>query len=1733
MKLGVLRKDSHRKDLVTWARLLGRIGTRFPNTKSEKIVFPAGREELPEFVGRRVQSRRLRAAPGATRPCSMQRTPRPSIAGLKSSCFVAGDSVKSSRAAAEGVLGLGPKMWAILVLALMTCLFAVSHSAAQEAPESVFVEPDRELRQRLDIAGDLLERGRHSEAIQVLVSVLQSPEDYLFSRRQPRRTAPNGTGGNADRPAGNAPRRGFQPVPARSRRRTTLRAARQLISLKREARRLLGQLPDEARRAYELQYGESAARRLEAAVVARDKSAIAEVARLFPHTQAGQESLILLGYDQVNRGHYLGAALSFGEARDSVAAAPFEPMLSLMLWSCWQRSNRAERAGAIEREMLAKYPEAELEFGGTSYRLFEEQQLNPQLVAALGSEVPREPLDAIDWRLAGGDAARNASSDGGRPLVTRPRWRQRLSYDAAAVKALTTARREFSERLTAAIPAAQAIAVRDMILLRSPTSLVAVDFKSGKRLWSISPTQLDVPQNRGDVAGIPAGVDLRRRVWLDRTFGTLSSDGTTVFAVESLGGVEDDLAGQPRIDPRFARARFGTDISQLAAMQNELVAYDVARSEGKRVWAVGGPHGVEPELEDAYFLGVPLPLEGRLYTLIEQEGEVRLVALGHDGRLLWKQSLALIPEGGSFALDRRFRGLSPSAAENILVCPTGVGALVAIDLTTRDLLWGYSYSPRTSQEEYEQAVPMLRPWNARQVSRGWLTSVGETSADDSVTIAAGAVLATPSDGRGLHLVDLATGKRRVVIRAGDSGVELYVGAVYQRHAFLVGDKDVTVVNLDRGSSERVAGSAFAKKAVPSGRGFRVADRYYLPLARPFRGELMVLDLAARKVVEHIEMDGPTVPGNLICYQGQIVSVGSEFVEMYEELEQVRRRYESQLAADPEDPWALTDKAAATIEIGKGASPEEAVSLLRRARSRYQKLNAELADSDPERGRLVAGQLVVRKLLFESLLAMMQGNFVKHRDLIDEIEPLIVARDERVDYLRVVSEGHDRNNELDKALAAYLELIDHVGTGEGLQRLSVAHSVRTSNWIRARLSTLYGRLDPAQRARYDDLVSQEYEVLEDARAAAPLRAFLDIHGGHSVSREVEQQLVERFSQQLSPSERVALLSSLVEQGPPDSRGGYVAQLASIYQRAGRPVEAAYYYRRLREEWADAKVLADKTGKQLVDALPAKSPTRLQFATAADWPFGTVTYSRSARQPRQRGPVANVQLLQRSAVHPEDLKLQLHPGNYPLRLSAIDGRGKELWSLTMQELLQQREAVIQPSVRLVDNRMYLCAESELMALDLLKSTTQSDRMLWRTGKHFDVLEAERLGQVNNNASDARPDFRPSPWHDNGQRHVNRRGEPRRALGPVTQGGVTYLRGGDLVSLDALSGETVWIRHDLVAPELANFVEIFGDDEALVLAPRGVVAQNRALFPQFAESRAMILRPLDGEILLETVELPAPERQWAYRGRYILTWLSDGGDEGTKNKDRIALFDPLKQAYLWQHPVERGAKGARVGHDQVAILEPNQGRFRVFDIDHGKVVLEQQLASEPDLRGLYVLRDRHRYLVLANRNMQGDALPPKRFGYQQPVDVTQFTGRVYAISRDDGQLLWPVPVTLKDLWIPLSQPSELPALVCFESDVNRNDSLASFLFLEKVTGAWAAPPSVLGQLRLSDVQVEADAAPFTIRVRFWDENGNENHVAAKFTAGARPPQPPVQMAHFKEKSKLGRFFEKFNPFGNNESE
>ncbi|HEY1065167.1 MAG TPA: PQQ-binding-like beta-propeller repeat protein, partial [Pirellulales bacterium] len=412
----------------------------------------------------------------------------------------------------------------------------------------------------------------------------------------------------------------------------------------------------------------------------------------------------------------------------------------------------------------------------------------------------------------------------------------------------------------------------DVVLMRTTSKLLAIDFSTGKRVWDVPLDPNNDPIQRllqSDGSGNPGmqtgqlAAGLGRRLWHDATFGSISSDGRLVFSVEDLGVYV--AAQNPYSGVRMVNHQANSPLAPKD--YNRLAAHDIRT--GKRVWKLGGPKGeTDQKLAGLYFLGPPLPLAGQLYVLAESSSEVRLLVLdAASGELAWSQNLCEARAPIAAAQYRARSGVSPSYADGVLVCPTSAGAVVAVDLTSRSLLWGYRYS----NLEVEANTMQMGVFG---VNPAMFPNQNEDRWTDSLSIISdGHALITPIESNELHCLRLTDG---ALVWKRPRNDALYAACVYGGNVILVGKQQTTALKLTDGSEVWKTPMPEAT-AHPSGRGFLSENYYYLPLST---AEVACLDLSNGRIVAKSKARSERAPGNLICFKGTVLSQGVDYLESF-------------------------------------------------------------------------------------------------------------------------------------------------------------------------------------------------------------------------------------------------------------------------------------------------------------------------------------------------------------------------------------------------------------------------------------------------------------------------------------------------------------------------------------------------------------------------------------------------------------------------------------------------------------------------------------------------------------------------------------------------------------------------------------------------------------------------------------------------------------------------------------
>ncbi len=429
-----------------------------------------------------------------------------------------------------------PGLLVTLFLAAASCLTPETVLAQRTiAAPDVFAPPDARMRQSMRAVEKLLSDRDYGQTVQFLQRIIENDDDY------------------------------FQPDTG--------------LSYKTAAAQLLGQLPSEGLEAYELRYGSSAEKMVRSAVAAGDFGLLETAFRRYFHTQAGYRAAFLLGQSHMDHGRPLAALQCFGRLKRSPSAAAFEPMLSFHIAACWRRAGRTELAEEAILRRRELQPGARVSvFDRTVPFARNRARVLPWLAGLTGGMNVRAALDHKDWLMPGGNPARTAVGSGGAPFL-RHRWEIPTSNDPSVLELIAELQLAFRDQGLTALPSGQPLIVGSLVLSRTADSLLAIDLKNGKRLWSV--TDLENP---ADTAAFNTAEALEQRLWNDLAYGMIASNGKSVFLVQGLqwGG---SLSRSTL--PPFGRI----GATRPRTSSNRIQAYDLMRSEGKALWEIGGADG--------------------------------------------------------------------------------------------------------------------------------------------------------------------------------------------------------------------------------------------------------------------------------------------------------------------------------------------------------------------------------------------------------------------------------------------------------------------------------------------------------------------------------------------------------------------------------------------------------------------------------------------------------------------------------------------------------------------------------------------------------------------------------------------------------------------------------------------------------------------------------------------------------------------------------------------------------------------------------------------------------------------------------------------------------------------------------------------------------------------------------------------------------------------------------------
>jgi outer membrane protein assembly factor BamB/lipopolysaccharide biosynthesis regulator YciM len=1124
-----------------------------------------------------------------------------------------------------------------------------------------------------------------------------------------------------------------------------------------EVTRLIGQMPPRGREIYEIKFGIKAKELLARAVAKQDIDEIRRISATYFHTQAGYAATMLLGRYSFDAGEPLAAAFCYKRIIDTPEArAIYQPQVYLLLANAWNFAGESDKAATVLREFSKRFPEAKLQVAGRDLPLFtNNSEALDWLNQHVGLAPPFEGEILLQWAMHRGNAQRLGQSEKGVPLI-QPRWQTVVNQDVRNDEIVRNLLNNYIDESIVAIPTVGALAVGDCVIMRSAEHVYGIDFESGKRLWMYPWQDMDVIGQAADTESIinerafaeSRPLQVEQRLFDDLLYGQISSDGQRVYFIDDAGYASKDNYSLRSRNNRFANPMAPRN-------ENRLVALDIRDDVGRRIdgmlsWWVGDVQGLdEPQLAGAFFMGPPLPVQDSLYVICELNQELRLVALDNkSGRLLWSQQIAAVELTGEIAEDgiRRLAGATPSYADGVLICPTAIGAIVAIDAATRRLLWGFRY-PRFNEQDVRRYSN--RTFENRRPGQKW--------ADGTITISGNDVIVTPIESDEMYCLDLLTGESKWERVARESDV--YVAGVYQDQVILVGNRRVRSLRLQNGTQNWELGIA---DGLISGRGYLNHDRLYLPTTA---SEIVQIRLDQGTIESQVATAVPL--GNLITHRGRMISHGADLIACYPLDEAAKEQVAKLLADDPQAAEAILLQSQLLMNDGNYL---DAVDLL-----------SKLYQREPDFEGL--------DLLGRAMVGALQADFSGAIEKTGSLEHLLAGSERQRIYLRLKLDGLVQMQRADLAMQSLLELI----AAPGLQRadyLKIDHdrSVRWDRWVQLRVQTMIEQCSPDQLDSLKNMVQKAIAQKRETGSLAELQRFSQFLGQTALGEHVDIELARRYLLEAEYLSAESTFSSLLTSQQPEIVATARAGLARVLDATDQLHAALREYRILAENYPQQDCWEGMTGSDLL--AEALSDSRFARLKRLDWNFGQVQLTDLENRSESYQSFSMRTFANLLNEGPVQLQLELDSdssGNIYIR----DEYGRTLGSVSLVEPGKEiRNPYFNaPTYMQRGHLLVIVAGYAMVGVDLyrlLDADNELDPVLWRIDNGPPTPTNARTTSINIRPSRRENDFGAMILKD-----IDNQGNPIGNCCWPTADSFCFIRESDLVCVDPRTGKPNWTR------------------------------------------------------------------------------------------------------------------------------------------------------------------------------------------------------------------------------------------------------------------------------------------------------------------------------------------------------
>jgi outer membrane protein assembly factor BamB len=1336
-----------------------------------------------------------------------------------------------------------------------------------------------------------------------------------------------------------------------------------LVGLRGEALRRLNALPPEGLEHYRLTLGPLAKQEIGDAVKARDAARLAAIASRYPLTDASDDALLALGALSAEARHQRFAALAFRRVGRPASKWPAEAVFQAAV--AFRRAGDAERAAAFEKELAAR----------------KDADLTKRLADSKAEDAVWErfaKMTEADRPLVGGDARRSAESRGGAPYFDAV-WRAAGVTTDEAKGWIKQAEAQAAARKQVVVPAALPVTVtldggdkgRPLVVFRDLWGWNAHDAARGELLWKQysngSPDRMLREPGRAQalqmwLQGHQQAGDLSAALFGNSTVGTMSSDGKYVFAVDDLQVLP------PILNPQFGQPQpLQAGVSD-ALEHNRLEAFEL--TTGKLRWEVGGRGEKAGALADSFFLGPPLPLEGRLYSLVERAQELRLVSLDPvSGKMLGNRVLGTVRDKITADPRRRAEAAHIAYADGLLVVPTNAGTLFGVDAITGGLSWAFAYRTR-ADEPAQPPMPFVRPGVVPAAPpRHWLVTPPAVVGDK-------VVFAAP-DSRGLFCVRLRDGSLVWRVERGED--DLYFAVVGDK-AVVVGKRVTRAYDLGKGEM------AWAlETGEPSGLGVAAGGHYYLPLraaAASREPEVAVIDVKKGALHSHVRSRKKEVPGNLVLFGAFVISQTPTELVVYPTLKAKLDEIDERLKKAPDDPVGLAERGGLRLEQGDVAG---AVADLLAARA---KAPPDLLEK-------------VEPRLFDALVELLQRDFDAGEKHLKTARELALVKDEaearrrRVTLLLLTARGRERQGKPAEAVEAYLRLAAFGGDELIPSPDEPVVGVAPDALARSRISALLTQAVGDERQKAEATLRDRLKEATEARGIERLRELVAAVGPESATgRAARLELAERLipEKDFVQAERL-LLEARRHAASKAEAAAAVLGLARVAMHRGQPADAVFYYRLLGTEYAAEKLPGGKTGAEHWEA--AQTDKRLLPFLEEPKPLGGRLKATEERGsfPAPAAPYLFAATGDRLPFYRRHaLGMDLNGGQVRL----VDRDSRETIGLGPAPVLtgtgNVNLAAVPPlTFTALGHLAVMPGGARVFGVDPV-----GRKVLWRRSL-ADAPAQPQMAQVTLDPVDGMPraiyaDGWVQAWG---------------ASCVATPSAVVLLGHDALFAVDPASGRTLWSR-----PDAPRDGRLFGDDEAVF-----VVEYNGD-----TPTATRAFRTSDGASLKAPGFADVYGKQLRRLGRRVLA--AEHGARGLT----LWLYDPLTGKDVWKHDFPANTRSLKSYDDDLTGALGPDGKVVVLDAHTGRKVMEAEVEAKliANVLTAHLTADAGSVYVAcqAQTDLQTVAAPPQPnvmpgMGLRSlPVN-----GHVFAFDRRSGKLRWYDDAPNQQLLLP---PDDLPVLV-----------------------------------------------------------------------------------------------------------